>query len=1456
MSGQTKGSREDGRPDILVFLDASDGPLDVPKFAHRVGVVSAFAEDGTPIVKDSDEGTFDYRNFRWHDLQQKTSQGLPDRRLAIQHFVDFDAEYADDREGDAPYEQKENFTALNRTSRWADGSGRVALPTSFTRLIGSEDGRDAVALAIRGPLMGEPDEVDVTTDPDELNALGLPEGVSFHGTGSVGGTGGTVTATQPRVVVGGLSFFGQASVEAAAKVARAGGSITQIRDAARAAAFGQPPPPFTPEGTRTRPPAPVRNKAGSVVPNNHPLGYMWEEGVNRIGLMGTLFTAGSLDKDVLYFTGREGTPINRLAMRHDGHVAMSETRTGRVHYAPTEISNVPEGDGDLIKGWMMHDASKANEGTEVGQETGQWRPTLRVGLKDITTRNPPPPFVQPKEQTFVDPGRDPEEEIIGSPGTTSGGNTEELSDDGRFVIVRSPTGTVLEVRRVSGGILSPVQVGVAGGGGAPGPSVTATGTTPGHLAIVPSPVPNQILIGIAAPPDLGVIGNANPIGNTGFDGLPPLGLPGAPGTGGPIDNTGFEGPLPLGLPGGAGGGVGFEPQPESGGLTDAQADAANAAREAARAEARDEALEAEQRAINDLRAKGEEIGGPRGRRMQERADRAQKNRDRREERRQKREDYKRRKKEERERRKREREARRKKKKEQREAAVAAANAAADERRAEARAEAKATGLYGSIGYAVDMTDPEAPVTFGDSGLAAQDEAERKRALGGGSGLGSLGTVGGGLSGGGGAPPGQGAAPPKVPNTATTVLLAPGSPGGPKNMLGYVAMATYAINSQQVMTTGAFGGGGKFLNAPINVVEVVESKPGQPAPAPSGSTLGQQIIAASGTRTVFGTPALNVIGGVHAAPGSTVRVSGAGVFTVSRPHTGGGVIVDERPGVLVAGKSPRPGTPTGKTPDAIQVGDDRRFHVGYGGEAKASKLAIVQAPGELGHPLSVGQAGSAAAAGDAEIGTTGGDFYVDGRTGAATSNVALIATGGDGLAGVKTYGEDVDFGGGVRVVASTTEHAEADGTEIGTSIVLGSVLVAGELAVSVIDAHADTLTMISPTGSQTEIVSEKVTCDVLDPYVVIMVPVAARPAELVAGTPGYWSELDGGGAGIHTGWYYDGSADVEVGGAGGGGSTFADNAFRVTGSADATKRVAFEVDGLTTATTRTLTVQDASGTIALLDVAQDWTAAQTVLISDASVAGVTEFLVLEHETSGTPQAGYGAGIGFYLHDDANVLEPAGKIQVVWSDATTGSEDADFVVLLERAGVGPGEKFRATSEGVVVLPEHSGTPASPATNRAGLFFGTDGLLRSIDDGGVVTPYVGGGGGSGTWTTWTGIVSSHLAAVTWTGKYLIVGKLFYGSINGAYSGATTAANLTIDLPAGVTADTTVPFPFGGGGGYDGVNIRGNFGVGLVDNNTLEFFYPTVADPSIFARVSNAAPFAIGAGDNLGFTFVVAIT
>lgn len=98
---------------------------------------------------------------------------------------------------------------------------------------------------------------------------------------------------------------------------------------------------------------------------------------------------------------------------------------------------------------------------------------------------------------------------------------------------------------------------------------------------------------------------------------------------------------------------------------------------------------------------------------------------------------------------------------------------------------------------------------------------------------------------------------------------------------------------------------------------------------------------------------------------------------------------------------------------------------------------------------------------------------------------------------------------------------------------------------------------------------------------------------------------------------------------------ADNLFRVVGSSDATKRVAFEVDGLTTATTRTVTVPDKSGTMAMIGDSSNlgtpvnstsgtqidftgipsWVREITVTLSDVSTSGATDYLVLQIGDSG-------------------------------------------------------------------------------------------------------------------------------------------------------------------------------------------------------------------------------------------------
>jgi len=54
----------------------------------------------------------------------------------------------------------------------------------------------------------------------------------------------------------------------------------------------------------------------------------------------------------------------------------------------------------------------------------------------------------------------------------------------------------------------------------------------------------------------------------------------------------------------------------------------------------------------------------------------------------------------------------------------------------------------------------------------------------------------------------------------------------------------------------------------------------------------------------------------------------------------------------------------------------------------------------------------------------------------------------------------------------------------------------------------------------------------------------------------------------------------------------DDQFTIADNGDATKKVAFQASGITTGTTRTMTVPDASGTLALLGEAQTFSAAQT------------------------------------------------------------------------------------------------------------------------------------------------------------------------------------------------------------------------------------------------------------------------
>lgn len=82
---------------------------------------------------------------------------------------------------------------------------------------------------------------------------------------------------------------------------------------------------------------------------------------------------------------------------------------------------------------------------------------------------------------------------------------------------------------------------------------------------------------------------------------------------------------------------------------------------------------------------------------------------------------------------------------------------------------------------------------------------------------------------------------------------------------------------------------------------------------------------------------------------------------------------------------------------------------------------------------------------------------------------------------------------------------------------------------------------------------------------------------------------------------------------------ADGSLSITGSSDATKVLKFEVDGFTTATTRTITVPDTSDTMVTLAAAQALSNKTSLIIGTASlqtIAGFSSVLQIQGTTAGT------------------------------------------------------------------------------------------------------------------------------------------------------------------------------------------------------------------------------------------------
>jgi len=248
--------------------------------------------------------------------------------------------------------------------------------------------------------------------------------------------------------------------------------------------------------------------------------------------------------------------------------------------------------------------------------------------------------------------------------------------------------------------------------------------------------------------------------------------------------------------------------------------------------------------------------------------------------------------------------------------------------------------------------------------------------------------------------------------------------------------------------------------------------------------------------------------------------------------------------------------------------------------------------------------------------------------------------------------------------------------------------------------------------------------------------------------------------------------------------FPDNTFRIFDDLDSTKLIAFQASGLTTATTRTLTVQDADGIIALSGVANYGTGATS--FTDHGIllgSGTNPITATAAPTDGQLLIG-STGVDPVL---STLTAPASGISI-----TGGAGSITFALTDDLAGL---EALATT--GIVSRTAANTYDATSVTQHA-ILIGDTGEkhanLGPLTDGQLVIGSTGNAPSAATLTAGSGIsitggAGSITIASTGSGMGYteVTGTTQAMAVNTAY-GANNASGVAFTLPSTASAGTVI--------------------------------------------------------------------